>query len=100
MGACSGHGCGGYQVVARSVEHVKAFCDNRVTVADNVHDRGCTALLNASAGFILESGDTALLVSWARVVVYHFVVADKVVLEAVNHVDSLVEYFLIYTAVH
>ena len=62
--------------------------------------RGCTALLDTSAGFILKGCDTALLVSWARVVVYDLVVADEVVLKAVDHVDGFVEYFFIYTAVH
>ena len=100
MRSGSRHGCCRYQIIARSVKHIKSLCDNRITVADNVHDRGCTALLDTSAGFILKGGDTALLVSWARVVVYDLVVADEVVLKAVDHVDGFVEYFFIYTAVH
>ena len=100
MRSGSRHGCCGYQVISRSVKHVKAFCHYRITVADNVHDRGCTALLDTSAGFILKGGDTALLVTRARIIVNHLVMADKVILEAIDHVDRFVEYFFIDTAVH
>ena len=62
--------------------------------------RGCTALLDTSTGFILKGGDTALLVTRTRIIVNHLVMANKVVLEAVDHVDGFVEYFFIYTAVH
>ena len=57
MRSGSRHGCCRYQIIAWSVKHIKSLCDNRITVADNVHDRGCTALLDAVGGAIHHIGN-------------------------------------------
>ena len=93
--------CGGTdQIVAGAVQHVQTLGGDRLAVVDDIHDRRRAALLHAAAGFILQCGDAALLVARAGVVVDDLIVADEIFLEAVDHLDGLLEHLLILAAVH
>ena len=89
--AGGGHRRRGDEVVAGAVEHVEAVRRDRVAVAYNVGYRRAAALLDAAAGLVLERRDSAFFVARRRVFVDGLVVADEVVLEAVEHVRGLVE---------
>ena len=98
--ACGGHGRGRNQIVAGAVQHVQALGDNGITVADHVHDGGGAALLDAAAALVFQRGDTALFVARRGVIVDHLVVADEVILEAVDHVLSLDKNIMVDAAIH
>ena len=91
--ACGCHRRRGYEVVAGAVEHIQAVRRDGVSVAYNVRNRRAAALLDAAAGLVFERRDSAFFVAGRRVFVYGLVVADEVVLEAVQHVRGLVEDF-------
>ena len=91
---------GGNQVVAGAVQHVQALGHDRFTVADDVHDGGGAALLHAATGLVLQRRDAALLVARAGVIIDDLVVADEILLEAVDHLDSLLKDFLVLAAIH
>ena len=98
--ACGGHGGGGHEVIAGAVEHIQALGDDGVAVADDVHDGGGAALLDAAAALVFQRGDAALLVARRGIVVDHLIVADEVLLEAVDHLLSLDEDIAVDAAVH
>ena len=100
MCACCRHSGSGDQIVAGAVEHIQALGHHGVAVADDVHNGGGAALLHAAAALILQRGDAAGLVARRGIIVHHLVVADEVILEAVDHVLGLDEHFLIDAAVH
>ena len=95
-----GHGGGGNEVIAGAVEHIQALGDDGVAVADDVHDGGRAALLDAAAALVLQRGDAALLVARRGVVVDDLIVADEVVLKAVDHLLGLDEDVVVDAAVH
>ena len=92
--------CGSNKVVSGSGKKIKSLSLNGVTVADDVLYCRCTALLCASERLVLKSGDTALLVSGRRILVYSLTVTDKVFLKIVDKPYSLVEKLNVFTAVH
>ena len=98
--ACGGHGSGGHEVIAGAVEHIQALGDDGVTIADDVHDGGGAALLDAATALVFQRGDAALLVARRGVVVDDLIVADEVLLEAVDHLLGLDEDITVDAAVH
>ena len=88
------------QIVAGAVQHVQTLGGDRLAVVNDIHDRRGAALLHTAAGLILQCGDAALLVARAGVVVDDLIVADEILLEAVDHLDGLLEHLLILAAVH
>ena len=100
MGSRRCHGCGGDQIVSRSIQHIEPLGCHRISVADHVHDGSCTALLDTAAGLVLQGGDPALTVSGTGVVINHLIMADKIILKAIDHVHGLFKHRFIDAAVH
>ena len=91
MSACRGEVRRADKVVARTGQHVEALFRDRLRIAEDVDDLGGAALLDAAAGLVFQRRDAAGLVARARVLVDHLAVADKILLEVIDHADRFLE---------
>ena len=91
---------GRYQIISRTVQQIQSLCLYFVRIVQHIHDRCAPALLHASAALILERSDAAFLVTRAGVIVHNLIVADKILLESVQHMDRFVEHLPGNAAVH
>ncbi len=89
-----------HQVVARGAKEVETLMGYGLTVGQHTLYRCSTGLLGAAQGLVLQRGNTALLVSWGRILVYGLAVALEVFLEIIDEGHRLIEEGLIFTAVH